>query len=225
MTTFQGIEVLDTLEERVTPRHTALLVVDMQNDYCSPGGASDRNGRDLAGIAATISPTRHLIEAARAANVPVIFAKYTVGPGTTGLSGPEIMRRGAIFAGVDATIKGTWGHDIVEGLPYRPDEDVVIEKRRLSAFVATELDHLLHGWGTKTLVISGVVTQGCIETTVRDAACYDYYVAVAEDCVASSSAELHQAGLKSLSSFLRYEEGVTSSERIMGIWDVAARSK
>lgn len=218
MTTFQGIEVLETLAERVAPAHTALLVVDMQNDYCSPGGAGDRNGRDLTRVQATYQPISRLIEAARPAGVPVIFAKYTVGPGTAGLSGPEIMRRGAIFAGVDATIKGTWGHEIVDALPYQPEADVVIEKRRLSAFVGTELDLLLHGLGVKTLVVTGVVTQGCIETTVRDAACYDYYVAVPEDGVASTSLEVHQAGIKSMATFLRYEEAVTTSARIAELW-------
>lgn len=211
------IPVLDTLEARLAPSHTALLVVDMQNDYCSPGGASERNGRDVSAAQAIVPPLAGLIEAARAAGVEIVFLKYTVGPGEAGLSGPEILRRGRIFANVESTIKGTWGHDIVDGLGYRPEADLVIEKRRLSAFVGTELDLHLKG-RVKTVVVTGTVTQGCVETTVRDAACYDYYVAVPEDCVATTTPELQAAGLASMRAFLRYEEAITTSRRLREIW-------
>jgi ureidoacrylate peracid hydrolase len=213
-------EVLRTLEERVAPQHTALLIVDMQNDYCAVGGASDRNGRDLSMMQAAIPLTRRLIEAARAATIPVIWAKYTLGPGTAGLSGPELLRRGANFANADATIKGTWGHDIVADLPDEPD-DVVIEKRRVSCFIGTDLDMLLRAAGIKTLVVTGCVTQTCVETTVRDAACYDYYVAVPEDCVASTSPAAQATSLQNMATFLRYQDAITTSERIMAVWAAA----
>jgi nicotinamidase-related amidase len=214
-----GIEVLATLEERVAPGHTAVLVVDMQNDYCSVGGASDRNGRDLSMVQAILPAVRSLIEGARQSGIPIIFTKYTVGPGTAGLSGPEILRRGMIFAGVDSTIKGTWGHDIVAELPYRPEDDLVVEKRRLNSFVGTDLDLTLRARGVKTLVMAGVVTQGCVESTVRDAVGHDYYVAVAEDCCASTDAELHRMGITGMAKLLRYDEGVTTSTRLLAIWD------
>jgi nicotinamidase-related amidase len=215
------VDVLETLAERAQPAHTALLVVDMQNDYCSPGGASERNGRDIGAVQAIVPPLASLIEAGRAAGVRIVFLKYTVGPGEAGLSGPEILRRGRIFANVESTIKGTWGHDIVGGLGYNPDADLVIEKRRLSAFVGTELDLHLKSWA-KTVVVTGTVTQGCVETTVRDAACYDYYVAVPQDCVATTTPELQAAGLTSMANFLRYEEAITTSQRLRELWSPAA---
>ena len=213
-----GIEVLTTLEARVAPGHTALLVVDMQNDYCSAGGASDRNGRDLSAAQAIIPSVQRLIEAARRAKVPVLFTKYTVGPGSAGLSGPEILRRGANFKGLESTIRGTWGHDIVDGLSVQPEQDVVIEKRRLSSFVGTDLDLILRSRGVKTIVVAGVVTQGCVESTVRDAVGHDYYVAVPEDCVASTVDEVHRTSLECMASFLRYAEAVTTSSRLKAIW-------
>ena len=216
--TTSGIEVLTTLDERVAPQHTALLVVDMQNDYCSVGGASDRNGRDLSMIAAILPTTRRLIEAARAAGIPVVWAKYTLGPGSTGLSGPEMLRRGHNFAGADATIKGTWGHEVTADLPYQPDEDIVIEKRRVSCFVGTDMDMLLRARGIKTLVVAGVVTQTCVETTVRDALCYDYYVAVAGDCTASTSAAAHETSIKNMATFMRYDDAITTADRLCAIW-------
>jgi nicotinamidase-related amidase len=214
-----GIEVLTTLEERVRPGHTAVIVVDMQNDYCSPGGASDKNGRDISAIPAIVSPMHVLLERAHELNVPVIFTKYTVGPGNAGLSGPEILRRGLNFAGVQATIKGTWGHEIVADLPYNEERDLVVEKRRLSSFVGTDLDLYLRANGIKTIVVVGVVTQGCVECTARDAASYDYYVAVAGDCVASTVQADHERGLKSIATLLRYQDAVTTSDAILEIWN------
>jgi len=219
------IEVLTTLEERLAPAHTALLVVDMQNDYCSPGGASDRNGRDLSATQQIVPPLRELIASARRVGIPVVWARYTLGPGSVGLSGPEILRRGHNFANADATVKGTWGHEIIAELPCQPDEDQVFDKRRLSCFVGTELDVCLRGRGIKTMVVTGVVTQGCVETTVRDAACYDYYVAVPRDCVASTTLDAHETGLKSMATFLRYEDAITTSERVRAIWAASGATR
>ncbi|HLH24229.1 MAG TPA: isochorismatase family cysteine hydrolase [Chloroflexota bacterium] len=217
-------EVLDTLAARVAPQHTALLVVDMQNDYCAPGGASDQNGRDLTMIQGIVPALRDLVEAARAAGLLIVWAKYTLGPGSAGLAGPEILRRGQNFKGADATVKGTWGHEIIADLPYRPDEDLVVEKRRVSAFIGTDLDTCLRGQGIKTLVVTGVMTQTCVETTVRDAMCYDYYVAVVDDCCASGALAQHETSIRNMATFLRYDEAITTSERLRAIWAAAPTS-
>ncbi len=217
------IEVLETLEERVAARHTALLVVDMQNDYCAPGGASDQSGRDLTAIRATIPAICMLVESAREAGIPIVFTKYTLGPNGAGLSGPEILRRGHNFAGVQSTIKGTWGHELIPELPYRPEVDLVIEKRRLSSFIGTDLDLILRARGIKTIAIAGVVTQGCVECTVRDAAGYDYYVAVAADCVASTDPRSHETSLRCMETVLRYPDALTTSTRLRAIWADAGK--
>ncbi len=218
MATVAGFEVLATLEERVAPEHTAQLVVDMQNDYCSVGGASDRNRRDLSMMGPIVPRIGRLVEAARAARIPVVWAKYTLGPGTLGLSGPELLRRGHNFAGADATVKGTWGHDLVADLPFRPETDLVLEKRRVSCFLGTDLDLILRTWGVKTLVVTGVVTQTCVETTVREALCRDYYVAVAEDCCGSTSQAAHDTSIRNMATFLRYDDAIVTSERLVAMW-------
>jgi nicotinamidase-related amidase len=212
------IEVLETLEERVEPRHTALLVVDMQNDYCAPEGASGRNGRDLSAVRATIPLIVDLIATARPAGVPIVYTKYTLGPNGAGLSGPEILRRGRNFAGMQSTIKGTWGHDLIDEMPYDAERDIVVEKRRLSAFIGTDLDLILRGRGIKTVAIAGVVTQGCVECTVRDAAAFDYYVAVPTDCVASTEAKAHETSLACMATALRYPDALTTSAALREIW-------
>jgi ureidoacrylate peracid hydrolase len=213
-----AIEVLETLEERVAPRHTALLVVDMQNDYCAPEGASDRNGRDLTAIRAAIPTICALIESARAAGISIVFTKYTLGPNGAGLSGPEILRRGRNFAGMQSTIKGTWGHGLIAEMLVRPEDDLIVEKRRLSSFIGTDLDLILRARGIKTVAIAGVVTQGCVECTVRDAAGYDYYVAVAADCVASTDPRAHDTSLHCMETVLRYPDAITTSDRLRTIW-------
>ena len=217
MITPTGFEVLTTLEERVAPQHTALLVVDMQNDYCAPDGASDRNGRDLAMIQGIVPGLRALVDMARAAGVRIVWAKYTLGPGPAGLSGPEILRRGHNFANADATVKGTWGHEVIADLPYQPD-DLVIEKRRVSCFVGTDFEVCMRGLGIKTLVVTGVMTQTCVESTVRDALCYDYYVAVVDDCCASGAPAQHETSIRNMATFMRYEEAITSADRLTAIW-------
>jgi nicotinamidase-related amidase len=169
----------------------------------------------IQGIVPTLG---RLVEAARAARIPVVWAKYTLGPGTAGLSGPEILRRGHNFANADATVKGTWGHEIIADLPYRPGEDLVIEKRRVSCLIGTDLDVCLRGQGIKTLVVTGVMTQTCVESTVRDALCYDYYVAVVEDCCASGTPEQHATSIRNMATFLRYDEAITNAERLCAVW-------
>ncbi len=213
-----AIEVLRTLEERAQPEHTALLVIDMQNDYCSPGGASARIGCNLSSIRAIVPRVRALIAAARCVQIPVVFTKFTIEPGSAGSSGPDLLRRGPIAASNGATVKGTWGHDLVPELPYRQDEDLAVEKPRWSAFIGTDLDSFLRARGIKTVAVAGVLTQGCVESTVRDAVAYDYYVAVAQDCVASTDRGAHVIGLWSMTRFLGYSEAVTDSDRLLGIW-------
>lgn len=214
-----GIEVLEKLEQRVKPSHTALLVIDMQNDYASPGGATELNGGNLPACRAIIPAMARLVDAGRRAGVWIIFTRYTVGPGSAGLSGAELLRRGLIFKDDVSTIRGTWGHELIPELSFVEDVDLVIDKRRPSSFVGTDLDVCLRARGIKTLVVTGVATSGCVESTVRDAAGFDYYVTVVEDCVAApSSEENHRRAVASMRAHLRYQDGVVPSERLLRLW-------
>jgi ureidoacrylate peracid hydrolase len=169
-------------------------------------------------IQGMIPTLRRLVEAARTAGVLIVWAKYTQGPGSAGLAGPELLRRGHNFQGAAATVQGTWGHEIMADLPVWPDEDLVIEKRRVSAFYGTALDTCLRGQGIKTVLVTGVMTQTCVESTVRDAMCYDYYVAVVEDGCASGGAAPHETSIRNMATFLRYDEAITTVERLCALW-------
>jgi nicotinamidase-related amidase len=218
-----GREVYTTLEELVKPSHTALVVVDMQRDFCLPGGAFDQQGIDISMYPAMIPRLRRQVSAARDARTAVIFIQMTVLPGRRSESPAQIrfnMRmhledRGALKP-LWYTIEGSHGHEIIPELA--PIEgDLTVRKYRSSGFWGTNLDMLLRSNGIKTLVVTGCTTEGCVESTARDALFNDYYVVVAEDCVASDDREQHEASLL----LMRHRFDVVGSQDIIDAWHAA----
>lgn len=192
-----------SLEEVVMPAHTAVLVVDMQNDFCAPGGRAHRRGRDLTAIEALIPRLKDFLAQARAAGVRIIYIQNSVRPDGA-LSGPaDLVRRAAEWGAEDplVTLLGTWGHRILEELAPRA-QDLVVPKFRQSGFVGTNLEAILRGNGTETVVVTGVATHACVEATARDGLTRDFYVVVPRDCVAALEPQLHEAALLILEALL-----------------------
>ena len=213
-----GRSVFDTLEEVLDPAHTALLVIDMQNDLLREEGAYASRGEDASLVQAVIEPVGGLIEAARAAGVLVVYTQNTTLPG--GLSDSPAWMYFKTYSrpelGGQYTMDGTWGHEIVSELA--PVEgDVVVRKHRSDAFIATDLDLILRSHEIKSVVTVGIVTNGCVESTVRHAAFLDYYSVVVEDAVASTSQRLHEAAL----DLLRGRHDVVTAATVKGIWGAA----
>ncbi|GIW09345.1 MAG: cysteine hydrolase [Chloroflexi bacterium] len=210
------IEVLRTLEEKVTPRWTALLVIDMQNDFCDPQGASAREGgRDTAPARAIIPTIRRLADGLRTAGGLVVWVKFTTLPDGASHSGPWIDARSrATYGALTLGLEGSWGQELAPGLEPQPG-DVEVKKYRYSAFTATHLDLILRGHGIKTIVVSGVSTNACVESTIRAGFELDYYVVVPEDACASWSQELHEATLANV----RHRFGVvTTADQLLALW-------
>ncbi|MEK7681380.1 MAG: isochorismatase family cysteine hydrolase, partial [Chloroflexota bacterium] len=165
--TIGGHVVYTTLSEIADPAHTALLVVDMQNDYVSPGGASDRARRtDSDVFRDVILRTKGVVEAAREAGALVVYIQNTWLPGHKSVSGSwlRFMEKSGFPEGGAVTLEGAWGHKIVDELA--PDaHDIVVRKWRASAFVGTNLDLVLRSNHIESVVICGVVTHGCVEST------------------------------------------------------------
>jgi nicotinamidase-related amidase len=115
--------------------------------------------------------------------------------------------------GRGCTVEGTWGAEILPEVAPQPG-DVVVKKWRSSAFVGTNLDMVLRCNDIKSIVVTGDVTQGCVESTARDAAFHDYYVVVLEDCVATYDRDLHEASLK----VLRTRVDVAPSGAVLDLW-------
>jgi len=157
----------------LVPRSTAVLVVDMENDFCVQGGAMV-----LAGYEKLIGPQLRVIDAARAAGSPVVFI--------TDAHRPGVHRDREFLKRARHCIQGSWGAQVVEALRPRPDDHYVI-KRRYSGFFGTDLDLTLKDLEVDSVVVMGVVTNICVRSTVHDAFFLGYRVFVPEDCVAAPS--------------------------------------
>lgn len=214
-----GKQVFETLEEVLDPAHTALVVIDMQNDLLSDEGAYARNGEDPTLVRAVIDPIAQLAEAARSCGALVVYSQNT-----TLLDGRSDSPAWIYFKSYSRpdlagqyTIDGTWGHEITPELtPQRGD--VVIRKHRSDAFVATDLDLVLRSRLVQTVVTVGVVTNGCVESTVRHAAFLDYYSVVVEDACASTSPELHDAAMR----LLRGRHDAVTTQMVLALWEASA---
>jgi ureidoacrylate peracid hydrolase len=217
-----GKQVFTELEELVDPRHTALLVVDMQRDFCTPGGAFDRLGVDISMYPAMVPRLVGLVEGARSAGVRIIFVLMTVLPGRASESPAQIRfnRRmhldEAQGAPLSYTADGSKGQLLIAELTAE-DGDLIVKKYRSSGFWGTNLDMLLRSNGIQSVVVSGCTTEGCVESTARDAMFNDYYVVIAEDCVASDDRAQHDASML----LMRHRFDIATSDQILGEWSRA----
>ncbi|MBN1315117.1 MAG: cysteine hydrolase, partial [Anaerolineales bacterium] len=177
-----------------------LIVVDMQNDFCAPGGNDDKQGIDISMFQEAIPRIRKLLDAARSAGIFIVHIQNTALPDHLSDSPAQIRflmklsRENIEQGGVESTIEGSWGQQFVPRLAPLPGE-VVVKKHRSSAFWGTNLDMILRSNGIETAVTTGCTTEGCMESTARDAMFNDYYVIVPPDCVASDDIEQHKASL------------------------------
>jgi nicotinamidase-related amidase len=227
MITIEDKLVYTTLAELVDARHTALIVVDMQNDFCKSGWAFDRLGIDLSMYPPMISRLAGLLGGARAAGVPVIYILMTALPGRRSDSPAQLRFNMRLHLPSHSpgepllyTLEGTPGQEIIAELTPQPG-DLLVRKYRSSAFWGTNLDLLLRSNRIETVVVSGCTTEGCVESTARDALFNDYYVVLPEDCVASDDASQHQASL----FLMRHRFDVVSSGGILDVWHEPRRER
>ncbi|MFW6116355.1 MAG: cysteine hydrolase family protein [bacterium] len=204
-----------TLEEIVDPEHSAVLVVDMQNDTCVKGGFLDEMGWDISAKTAMVPTLVAFLAKARQLGILVVYSQHTTLPFGHSDSPAHIYftRRRRRFTTAELAVEGTWGHRIVQELNPR-DNEPIVRKHRASAFVGTDLDQILRCNGVQTVIVTGVATENCIESTARSAGDHDYYVVVVEDCIASSNAALHEASLE----VLRPRYDVVPSQEIIRLW-------
>lgn len=178
-----GKAIYDTLGEVVAPKHTALIVVDMQNDFLSPGGNSDVNERrDLSLVPKVIESLGRLVDEARAAGVMVVHLQNTTLPNGLSDSPSFLAAKSRTHKNLAYTLDGTWGHEFVPRLQPATGE-VVVKKHRSSGFVNTDLDLVLRANRIESVVVAGCITNGCVLATAQHARFNDYYCVVPEDCV------------------------------------------
>jgi len=180
MITVNGQQVFSTMEEIADPQHTALVVIDAQNDFCHPKGLMGVNGQDMSTMKPAFAQIDKLLSAARAAGVLVVYIQNQMLPGKRSTSGAWLRfltakdRTTAMLDEQHCCLVDSWGAEIVDELKPQKDE-IVVKKWRSSAFVGTNLDMILRVNNIKSVVCCGFVTQGCVESTARDAGFYDYY--------------------------------------------------
>lgn len=227
MINVNGKEVYTDLAEIVDPRHTALVLVDMQRDFVAPDGLFGALGIDLSMYDETVPRLAGLLAAARRHGVAVIHVQNTAlaegrsdSPAQVrfNLRMHAVARRGG--PPLTYTVPGTPGHEFVRELAPEGSEPVV-RKYRSSGFWGTNLDLVLRSNGIKTVVVTGCTTEGCVESTARDAMFCDYYVVVATDCVGSDDREQHDASML----LMRHRFDLAASDEIMDLWSADPREQ
>lgn len=199
----------------IAPWATALLVVDLQNDYCSRGGAFDVAGRDITSMAVIPARVEALARAARAAGVAVVFVQNTVDRKGRLRPALQARRRMRLTGRPAYVVEGTWGHALSP--PLAPTaEDLVIQKYASSAFVGTPLDQALRAARIELVVVTGVVTWGCVLSTAHSAATLGYLPCIVTDGVAGDDMSLHEAALEMMRRSFGAEWLVPSGELISG---------
>jgi ureidoacrylate peracid hydrolase len=174
---------------------TAVIVVDMQNDFAARGGMLDRLGIDISPIQHAVGPTANVLAAARREGIKIVYLKMGYRADLADLGTPESVNRLLhIRVGVGQTIRApngtesrvlirdTWNTDIIPELAPQTD-DIVIYKQRYSGFYQTDLHALLQQMGITYLIVTGCTTSVCVESTVRDAMFRDYVCVLLADCM------------------------------------------
>jgi nicotinamidase-related amidase len=182
------------------PASTALVIIDMQRDFVDAGGFGEALGNDVSLLRKAIAPTRSVLDAARRREMLVIHTREGHRPDLSDLPSSKKLR-GRLKNGIGdpgpmgrILVRGEYGHDIIDELKPAPGEPVV-DKPGKGAFYATDLDSMLHNRGIRSLVVCGVTTEVCVNTSVREANDRGYDCLVLEDCVGSYFPEFQRAAL------------------------------
>lgn len=204
------------------PPATALIVVDMQNAYASPGGYLDLAGFDICATGAVTGRIAAAIAAARGAGIRIVWFQNGWDPGYVEAGGPgspnwhksnalKTMRRRPDMP-QRLLAKGSWDYALIDGLTPEPG-DLVLAKPRYSGFYNTQLDSLLRSAGIRTLVFTGIATNVCVESTLRDGFFLEYFGIVLADATRQAGPPALQEGaLSNIETFFGWVSDVASFE-------------
>jgi len=192
---FASRVVLDGVTDRLSPRRSALVVVDMQNDFCAPGGYIDGIGKDVSGLAAIVPPLSRLIEAARQVRVPVVW--LTACYEEQRIPPSMVAQKRRIGAAAICCERGSWGAQFFAVCP--ESGEAVFEKHTYSGFSNPDLERHVRVLSREALIFCGVQTNVCVESTLREAHSRGFDVAIVEDAVGSHAEMQHRATLANVS--------------------------
>jgi nicotinamidase-related amidase len=204
--------------------HAALIIIDMQRDFLQPGGFGEALGNDVSLLNAAVAPCRAVLASARAAGLLVIHTREGHRPDLSDAPrhkverGEPAMRIGAPGPMGRILVRGEPGHDIVPEL-YPLADEPVIDKPGKGAFYQTDLELMLKNRGIDTLLVCGVTTEVCVNTTVREANDRGFRCLVIGDCCASYFPEFHAAGLAMIKAQGGIFGWVTASTPVLAALD------
>lgn len=230
--------IIEATPEPITidTARTAVIVVDMQNDFCSKGGLFDRAGVDISIVQKAIGPTRKVLLTAREVGIKIVYLKMGFRPDLSDLGdndSPNRVRHLHFGVGQQNLapdgrqgrflIRDTWNTDVIAAL--RPEaEDVVLYKHRFSGFYQTELDDILRRLGINNLIFTGCTTSVCVDSTIRDAMFRDYRCVLLADCTGEPiggdlARSNHEASLLTIQTLFGW---VSSSEWFLSAMEASA---
>jgi ureidoacrylate peracid hydrolase len=205
--------MLTTLKQKTDPSRAAVLVVDMQNDFCHENGIIARQGRNMAFKKAMAPRLARFLDTARRNRVPVIFIRQVNIRQSLSEVAMEQKRRTQPKAGGLICAEGSWGAEYYMVSP-KPGE-AVVTKHRYSGFNGTDLDLILRSMKVRSIILTGVATNACVETTARDGFMNDYYVVLLSDCTATSTVEDQEATLRNIRTYFGV---VVDSKEVIACW-------
>ena len=175
-----------------------LMVMDMQNDFCSRDGVFARNGFSVEAIEAIVPRIKPVMEACLEARIPIVATRLTILEDLDGKAmGLGHLRTLRPFLAEEGFRADSWGHD---NIPDLPKPNYVVRKWGYSALYQTELAKVLTSLGGNTLVFAGIATNGVVEGTARDANMRGFEIVTLSDCVAGYNQKLHEASLLNLAN-------------------------
>jgi nicotinamidase-related amidase len=209
--------------------HTALLVIDMQCDFVEPGGFGELLGNDVTAMRCIIDPIRRVLTASRAAGMTVIHTREGHQPDLSDCP-PSKLTRGRLSRRIGdrgpngrILVRGERGHNIIEEL--RPLQgEIVVDKPGKGSFYATDLDDFLRQRRIESLIITGVTTEVCVHSTVREANDRGYESLVLSDCVQSYFPEFQRVALQMISAQGGIFGWVSSSAQLLSALEASGRA-
>ena len=204
MTAYSG------LYDRLAPDKATLVVVDVQHDFCSPSGEMARRGRDVSSVPAAVEKINRLVTAARVAGVPVVFVRTTHSPSD---HAPSWRYRCGTEDPPTICAENSQGADFYGVAPAAGE--TVVTKHRYSAFGDPSFQKTIEASGRPSLVFTGVATNVCVETSLRDAVCADFFTTLVEDACAAYSPAAHEASVANVATNFGF---VTTTAAVEAVW-------
>ena len=197
----------------LTKTQKALVLVDVQNEFCHPEGVFGAKGCDLSPIEGMMVALNRLVDSAREKGIPIVFIQNIEDDNTDSFAWRMRPDAKEDSANEGVCRRGTWGTEIYGFTP--GDKDILVVKNRFSGFLNTPLDSMLKNQGIETLIFTGVATNICVETTARHASILDYHVILAPDACATWYQDLQEATCKNIRLWFGK---VADSEEIVSLW-------